>query len=101
MLKANLPVIKKEQIKLEVGDGKLWIQISSEHTIANEEKTDMWHFVEDRSGKFLRRYFMLPESVKIDQIKAVLENDVLTVTVPKGKVKEPGQPGVKSIEIFD
>lgn len=33
----------------------------------------------------LRRYSMLPENAKIDQIKATMEKDVLTVTVSKGR----------------
>ena len=61
----------------------------------NEEKTDMWHRVERSYGKFLRR-FRLPETAKMDQIKAAMENGVLTVTVPKEEVKKPD---VKSIEI--
>ncbi|KAK7849151.1 18.1 kda class i heat shock protein [Quercus suber] len=47
------------------------------------------------SGKFLRR-FRLPENAKMDQIKAAMENGVLTVTVPKVEAKKPD---VKAIEI--
>ena len=60
-----------------------------------EEKKDTWHRVERSSGTFLRR-FRLPENAKMDQIKASMENGVLTVTVPKVEVKKPD---VKSIEI--
>ena len=42
------------------------------------------------------RSFRLPENVKMDQIKAVMENGVLTVTVPKVELKKPD---VKAIEI--
>ncbi|KAM1084370.1 hypothetical protein EV2_023418 [Malus domestica] len=47
-----------------------------------EDKNDKWHRVERSSGKFIRR-FRLPENVKIDQVKAAMENGVLTVTVCK------------------
>ncbi|GJU82246.1 17.3 kDa class I heat shock protein-like protein, partial [Tanacetum coccineum] len=56
---------------------------------------DKWHRVERSSGKFTRR-FMLPENAKMDQIKAGMENGVLTITVPKEEVKKPD---VKSIQI--
>ncbi|KAM0025989.1 17.6 kDa class I heat shock protein [Helianthus debilis subsp. tardiflorus] len=60
-----------------------------------EEKNDKWHRVERSSGKFLRR-FRLPENAKADEVKAQMENGVLTVTVPKKEVKKPE---VKAIDI--
>jgi HSP20 family protein len=53
--------------------------------------------VERSSGKFLRR-FRLPENAKMDQIKACMENGVLTVTVPTEEVKKPD---VKTVEISE
>jgi hypothetical protein len=44
--------------------------------------------VERSSGKFTRR-FRLPENAQTEQIKASMENGVLTVTVPKEEVKKP------------
>ncbi|KAI9195347.1 hypothetical protein LWI28_014047 [Acer negundo] len=60
-----------------------------------EDKNDTWHRVERSRGRFSRR-FRLPGNVKIDQIKASLENGVLTVTLPKHEVEKSD---VKSIEI--
>ncbi|KAJ3702074.1 hypothetical protein LUZ61_005779 [Rhynchospora tenuis] len=79
VFKADLPGIKKEEVKVEVEEGNV-LQISGERTRENEEKTDTWHRVERSSGKFLRR-FRLPENAKMDQVKAAMENGVLTVTV--------------------
>ncbi|KAL0402837.1 UNVERIFIED_CONTAM: class I heat shock protein 3 [Sesamum radiatum] len=78
----------------EVEEGNV-LQISGERTREKEEKNDTWHRVERSSGKFLRR-FRLPENAKMDQIKASMENGVLTVTVPKEEVKKPE---VKAIQI--
>ncbi|KAM7528131.1 hypothetical protein LguiB_031541 [Lonicera macranthoides] len=44
--------------------------------------------VEKSSGQFVRR-FRLPENVKMDQVKASMENRVLTVTIPKEDEKKP------------
>ncbi|GMI92185.1 hypothetical protein like AT2G29500 [Hibiscus trionum] len=63
-----------------------------ERKIEKEDKNDTW---QRSSGKFSRR-FRLPENVKMDQVKASMENGVLTVTVPKVEVKKPD---VKAIEI--
>ncbi|XP_037425434.1 17.9 kDa class I heat shock protein-like [Triticum dicoccoides] len=90
VFKADVPGLKKE----EVEDGNV-LQISGERNKEKEEKTDTWHRVERSSGKFLRR-FRLPEDAKVEQIKAAMENGVLTVTVAKEEAKKPE---VKSIQI--
>ncbi|KAM1126169.1 hypothetical protein ACFX2B_040880 [Malus domestica] len=94
IFKADLPGIKKEEVKVEVEDGRV-LQISGERSREQEDKNDKWHRVERSSGKFVRR-FRLPENAKIDEVKAAMENGVLTVTVPK---EEEKKPEVKAIEI--
>ncbi|XP_010271883.1 PREDICTED: 17.8 kDa class I heat shock protein-like [Nelumbo nucifera] len=94
VFKADLPGLKKEEVKVELEEGRV-LQISGERNREHEEKNDKWHRVERSSGKFLRR-FRLPENAKVDQVKAAMENGVLTVTIPKEEVK---RPEVKAIEI--
>ncbi|XP_021894496.1 17.3 kDa class I heat shock protein-like [Carica papaya] len=94
VFKADLPGLKKEEVKVEVEDDRV-LQISGERHTEKEDKNDTWHRVERSSGKFSRR-FRLPENVKMDQVKASVENGVLTVTVPKAEVKKPE---VKAIEV--
>ncbi|KAF8403010.1 hypothetical protein HHK36_011105 [Tetracentron sinense] len=62
------------------------LQISGEKSKEQEEKNDKLHRVERSSGKFLRR-FRLPENAKVDQVKATMENGVLTVLFPRKSVK--------------
>ncbi|XP_073141455.1 17.3 kDa class I heat shock protein-like [Henckelia pumila] len=94
VFKADLPGLKKAEVKVEVEEGGV-LQISGERSREQEEKNDKWHRVERSSGKFLRR-FRLPEGAKLEEIKAAMENGVLTVTVPKQEVKKPE---VKAIDI--
>ncbi|CAI9270901.1 unnamed protein product [Lactuca saligna] len=94
VFKADIPGLKKEEVKVEVEEGRV-LQISGERSKEHEEKNDKWHRVERSSGKFLRR-FRLPENAKMEEVKATMENGVLTVTVPKAEEKKPE---VKSIDI--
>ena len=96
VFKADLPGLKKEEVKVEVEEGRV-LQISGERRVEKEEKKEdeKWHRVERGRGKFLRK-FWLPENAKVDEVKASMENGVLTVTIPKLPDKKPE---VKAIEI--
>lgn len=102
IFKVDLPGLNKEEIKVEVEEGKV-LQISGEikgvdHIINKEDQkkeNETWRRVERPRGKFCRR-FWLPENAKIDEVKASMENGVLTVIIPKQEIKKPE---VKTIEI--
>jgi HSP20 family protein len=94
VFKADLPGVKKEEVKVEVEDGNVLV-VSGERSREKEDKNEKWHRVERSSGKFVRR-FRLPENAKVEDVKAGMENGVLTVTVPKAEIKKPE---VKAIEI--
>ncbi|XVE99684.1 hypothetical protein REPUB_Repub03eG0221500 [Reevesia pubescens] len=94
IFKADLPGLKKEEVKVEVEEGKI-LQISGERSKEQEDKNETLHRMERSSGKFLRR-FRLPGNAKMNQIKATMENGVLSVIVPK---EEEKKPEVKPIEI--
>nr|XP_043619064.1 17.3 kDa class I heat shock protein-like [Erigeron canadensis] len=93
VFKADLPGLKKEEVKVELQDGNI-LQISGERSREKEDKNDKWHRVERSSGKFVRQ-FRLPDNAKVDKVKAKMENGVLTVTVPKKEVKKPEVKAIK------
>ncbi|XP_056175875.1 18.1 kDa class I heat shock protein-like [Syzygium oleosum] len=95
VFKADLPGLKKEEVKVEVEDDRV-LHIRGERMVEKEDKNDKWHRVERSSGKFMRR-FRLPKNARMDQAKASMENGMLTVTVPKVEEKKPE---VKAIEIY-
>ncbi|KAI5058960.1 hypothetical protein GOP47_0025279 [Adiantum capillus-veneris] len=96
IFKANLPGLAKEDVKVQVEDGRV-LQISGERKKEESSSDDRWHRVERAQGSFLRR-FRLPENSKVEEVKAGMENGVLTVTVPKISLPEP-KSAVKSIDI--
>ena len=81
---------------MQVEEGHV-LQISGERKKEETESTDRWHRVERAQGSFLRR-FRLPDNARVDDVKAAMENGVLTVTVPKMAPPEP-KSAVRSIDI--
>ena len=81
---------------MQVEEGRV-LQISGERKKEETTSTDRWHRVERYQGSFLRR-FRLPENAKVDEVKAAMENGVLTVTVPKFTPPEP-KTAVRTIDI--
>lgn len=78
IITAELPGIAREQIRVEVRDGRLYLQGRRESRVSCEQ----YHQVERGHGEFCRS-FALPESVDAAAISADLSDGVLTVTVPK------------------
>ncbi|KFK23624.1 hypothetical protein AALP_AAs63430U000100 [Arabis alpina] len=83
--------MKKEEVKVEIEDDTV-LKISGERHVEKEDKKDdTWHRVERSSGKFSRKFRLPENNVKMDQVKASMENGVLTVTVPKVETKKKTQ----------
>ncbi len=93
-ISAELPGIKKEDIKVSLHDGVLSIEAESKSE--HEEKGDKQIRTERRYGKFVRR-FTLGTNVNEQAVQAKFENGVLKLTVPKQK--EPEAPKPKSIPV--
>jgi HSP20 family protein len=79
---ADMPGIKKEDIKVSMADDVL--SISAERVQSEEEKKKGYHRVE-RSWGCLSRSFTVGENVDTEKIEAKYDNGVLCVVVPKVK----------------
>lgn len=80
-VKAELPGVKPEEVKIEVEHGVL--TLSGERKLEHEEKKEGYHRVERSYGAFSRS-FVLPEGVETEKIEANYKEGVLTLTLPKG-----------------
>jgi HSP20 family protein len=86
VIKADLPDVKKEEIKIHVQEGVL--QIEGARNREKEEKGKRFHKIEREYGHFVRR-FALPAEVDPDKVRADFKDGVLTVTLPKAPAAKP------------
>lgn len=90
--KLNVPGFGKENIKVEVDEQNV-LHIRGEGSKEKEEAQGqndaVWHSLERRKAADFHRAIELPENVKVDQIKAQIENGVLTILVPKDVTPKP------------
>lgn len=88
VLRADLPGIKPEEVKLEVEDDIL--TVSGEHRESKEEKDKQYMRRERRYGSFSRS-MALPQGIDAKKIKAKTHDGVVEVTIPlpKEAKKEP------------
>mmetsp|Transcript_3980 Transcript_3980/g.5580 ORF Transcript_3980/g.5580 Transcript_3980/m.5580 type:complete len:152 (-) Transcript_3980:13-468(-) len=93
ILHAELPGVKKEDINIELKDGRL--SITGEKKLEKKEENEKFHRVERTYGKFSRT-LAVPDGVQADHIKASFTDGVLEVSLPK---PEPKVPEPKKITI--
>ena len=86
IIEAEVPGIKKEDIKIDLKDGVL--TISGERKYEHTEKEPNFTRVERSYGAFCRS-FDLPDHVLDDKIDAAIKDGILTVTLPKGEKAKP------------
>ena len=80
LIKADLPDVKKEDVKVEFEDGTLTVE--GERKLEKEEKGKKFHKIERGYGKFVRR-FAMPTEIDGTKIAAEFKDGVLNVHMPK------------------
>ena len=89
---ADLPQMKKEEIRVGVENGILTIE--GERHLEKEEKNKKFHRVERQYGRFVRR-FNLPGEIDPPRVQAQYKDGTLTVTLPKSAAALPKTVEVK------
>jgi HSP20 family protein len=92
LIKAELPEVRKEDVKVTVENGVLTLQ--GERRQEKEEKGKRFHRVERSYGSFVRS-FTLPESVDESGVKAEYKDGVLNLHLPKSEKVKPKAIDVK------
>lgn len=92
MVKADLPGLKKEDVKVELTENML--TISGERKEEKEEKREGFYRSERSYGSFYRQ-IALPEGAKTEKAAATFRNGVLEITMPTPKM----EPQARKLEI--
>ena len=92
LFKADLPEVKKEDVKVTVENGTL--TVSGERKSEKEEKKKKFHRVERSYGSF-ERIFTVPEEADPNKITAEFKDGVLKVRLPKSAKAKPKAVEVK------
>jgi len=88
LIRAELPGMKKEDLKTEVNEGTL--TLSGERKFEEPANGVEYHRAERVTGKFSRSFY-LPQTVNYDGIKATYRDGILEVQVPKADEAKPRQ----------
>ncbi len=91
LIKAEIPEVKKEEVKVWVEDGVLTLQ--GERKKEKEEKGRKFHRMERYYGLFLRT-FVVPDNVDETKVKAEFKDGLMFVHLPKTEKAKP-----KAIEV--
>ena len=86
LLRADLPGLTKDDVKVEVTNDML--TISGERKEEKEEKREGFYRSERSYGSFYRQ-IPLPEGTKTEEATATFRNGVLEITMPVPKVETP------------
>jgi HSP20 family protein len=92
LIKAELPEVKREDVKVAIEDGVLTIQ--GERRREKEEKDRKVHRVERAYGKFVRT-FTVPKDVDEKKVAAEFRDGLLYVHVPRVEAAKPRHVDIK------
>lgn len=82
LIKAEIPGVKKEDVKVTVQNGMLTMQ--GERKMEKEEKGKKFHRIERSYGCFSRS-FQVPEDADENSVKAEFKDGMLNITLPKSE----------------
>ncbi|MBN2755287.1 MAG: Hsp20/alpha crystallin family protein [Candidatus Goldbacteria bacterium] len=94
IVKADLPGMKQEDIKVELDDSVLSISGERKHEKEENDEKRNYHYYERSYGSFMRR-FILPKGTDSEKIDAKYEHGVLQIIIPKTEAKKAKEIKVK------
>jgi HSP20 family protein len=88
VLTADLPGVKKDQVKVRIENGSLVLSGERKFEAEDKDKKTGYHRLERSYGSF-KRIFQLPETVDAEKVSAAYEDGVLRITLAKKEIAKP------------
>ncbi len=86
LIKAELPAIKREEVKVCISNGVLTVEGERKHE--REDRNKKFHRVERSFGRFVRR-IAVPTDVDEQKVTAEFTDGVLNLHLPKSESAKP------------
>jgi HSP20 family protein len=86
VLRADLPGMKQDDVKIEFEDGTL--TVSGERKVEHDSKNEGYYRVERAFGSFSRS-LTLPQGIDPEAVTANFDNGVLEIRIPKPEERKP------------
>jgi HSP20 family protein len=93
LFKADVPGIPEKDLEVTITGNRL--NISGKRDQEKEEKNDRYYTYERNYGTFTRS-FTLPDGADLENLRASIEQGVLTISVPKKPEVQPKKIAVKA-----
>jgi HSP20 family protein len=92
IIKAELPDVDQNDIDVRIEENTLTLKGERRHE--DEVKKENYHRIERYFGTF-QRSFSLPTTVDQENVAAICEKGILTITLPKKEETKPKQINIK------
>lgn len=92
-VKAVLPGLNSDDVSVDINENVLTLK--GEFKNEEEAKDGDYLYQERRYGNFCRS-FTLPNGIKIDKADAVMEDGILTISIPKAEEAKPRTIKIKA-----
>ncbi len=98
-LVAEMPGLKRENVNIELDEENRMVTLTGESSTEKKDEKENYVYRERSFGKFMRS-FTVPDDAKLEDVKAVMKDGLLTLEIPKGQEKKQ-QYQPKKIEISE
>jgi len=92
VIKAELPDVEQKDIDVRIEDNTLTLKGERKHD--GDVQKENYHRIERYFGSF-QRSFSLPATIQQENVSAICDKGVLTITLPKKEETKPKQISIK------